>query len=149
MKWLNRIEVRDRRAPGPFTTKFYNEIIPKAEQGDGVKKRPVWGIQPNSMIVYPKNGEVFESTNDGIVLWGWTWSEDGINTVEISPDAGITWISSKVHDRVEFSWQRFEATLPMKPGKLILMSRARSRSGLIQPLKDRRNHVHTIEVEVV
>jgi DMSO/TMAO reductase YedYZ molybdopterin-dependent catalytic subunit len=46
VKWLGGLTVTDHRAPGPYTTRFYNDPSPNGS-------KPVWGIPPESIIVSP------------------------------------------------------------------------------------------------
>lgn len=41
VKWLRKLELRSERAPGVFTTTWYNDLAP-----DG-STQPVWAIAPN------------------------------------------------------------------------------------------------------
>ncbi|ETI22509.1 hypothetical protein G647_06584 [Cladophialophora carrionii CBS 160.54] len=148
-KWLCRLSVQDRRAPGPFTTTFYNEVDPTDPTGQSV--RPVWMVEPNSMIVRPEPGAILQGPH--IEISGRAWGCQAIEGVDISIDGGETWLPRPVVDlrpRREFEWQLFRAkpSLP-EPGKYKLVARARDTSGLFQPLAGRRNHVHTVEVEVL
>ncbi|KAJ6093876.1 sulfite reductase [Penicillium canescens] len=56
-KWLCRLSVQETRSPGPFTTVFYNELDPADLAG--LRKRPVWRVEPNSMIVRPRPKDFF------------------------------------------------------------------------------------------
>ncbi|UFW92114.1 molybdopterin-dependent oxidoreductase (plasmid) [Bradyrhizobium barranii] len=77
VKWLRRIELRKERAPGPFTTRWYNDLV-----ADGVT-RPVWNIAPQSMIVWPAPGTSLEQ-GTSVRAWGWAWADDSLAGVEIS-----------------------------------------------------------------
>ncbi|OCT51503.1 sulfite reductase [Cladophialophora carrionii] len=139
----------DRRAPGPFTTTFYNEVDPTDPTGQSM--RPVWMVEPNSMIVGPEPGAILQGPQ--IEISGRAWGCQEIEGVDISIDGGETWLPRPVVDlrpRREFEWQLFRAKLSLpEPGKYKLVARARDTSGLSQPLAGRRNHVHTVEVEVL
>jgi DMSO/TMAO reductase YedYZ molybdopterin-dependent catalytic subunit len=148
VKWLSRVEVREGRAQGPFTTKFYNERIPEGEVGEG-EMRPVWAVQPNSMIVCPGEGERIMGSDGEIEVWGWAWGEGGVERVSVSVDNGVSWIESNVEEKVDFSWQRFGVKMKLEPGKHRLIARATSKGGLMQPMEGRRNHVHAVEMEFI
>ena len=45
-KWLSKLSVQNRRAPGPFTTILYNEKYPQDDPT--CESRPIWKVQPNS-----------------------------------------------------------------------------------------------------
>ncbi|EXJ58532.1 hypothetical protein A1O7_05958 [Cladophialophora yegresii CBS 114405] len=148
-KWLCRLSVQDRRASGPFTTTFYNEVDPTDPTGQ--KMRPVWMVEPNSMIVRPEPGAILQGPE--IEIAGRAWGCQEIEVVDISIDGGESWLPCPVvdlHGREEFEWQLFRATPSVpKPGKYKLVARARDTKGLFQPLAGRRNHVHMVQVEVL
>lgn len=52
-KWLCRLSLQSQRAWGHFTTTFYNEKDPTDLKGG---MRPVWMVEPNSVIVSPESG---------------------------------------------------------------------------------------------
>lgn len=144
-KWLCRLTLQDRRATGPFTTIFYNEIDPK--DPSGLALRPVWHVEVNSMIVYPAPDAVVKGPK--VTVWGWAWCNEPVFKVEVSLDDGATWKMGGVSTRLDFSWQKWKVRLTLSPGNYTLMARAKSLSGMIQPLSGRRNHVHKISFQVV
>jgi DMSO/TMAO reductase YedYZ molybdopterin-dependent catalytic subunit len=143
-KWLCRLSVRSERAPGLFTTTFYNEVDPQDPEGQ--RMRPVWHAEVNSIIVRPRPNEVLVSQQ--VSVYGWAWSDDGVEKVEVSGDDGETWLEAIVESRMEFGWQKFERTLHMQPGRRSIVGRATSWNGEQQPLTGRRNHVHRVQVIV-
>ncbi|KAK3047317.1 hypothetical protein LTR09_011307 [Extremus antarcticus] len=144
-KWLCKLEVQDRRAEGPFTTTFYNEQYPPDDPTNPYK--PVYGVQPNSMISSPEPEA--EVVGAEVVVEGWAWSEDGVTTVDVSVDEGESWVDAKVEDRSELSWQRFRAKLELAKGRFVVLARAEGADGRVQPLGEGRNHVHRVAFEVV
>jgi len=145
-KWISKIELRDRRAPGPYTTTFYNEPDPTGPTGPQRTMRAVWQMEPNSMIVRPVSGEEHEGHE--VRVEGWAWSADGIAGVQVSGDGGQSFSNGQVEERVEASWQKFTATLQLKPGRCTILARATALDGRSQPLQGRRNHCHSIECVV-
>lgn len=141
-KWLCRLSLQDQRAPGPFTTRWYNE--PDPADPSGVTLRPVWQVETNSLIVTPAPDSVVAAGR--CLVSGWAWSDGGVTEVEVSGDAGAHWQSAHVDPRHEFAWQRFSATLQLAPGRHTLVARARSGTGPFQPATGRRNHVHAVPV---
>lgn len=81
---------------------------------------------------------------------GRAWACAEVVRVDVSCDGGQTWpVRAEVERRKDFEWQPFRARVPMtEPGRHWLMARATCESGLTQPPKGRRNHVHEVEVEV-
>ncbi|KAE8448999.1 hypothetical protein EG329_008587 [Mollisiaceae sp. DMI_Dod_QoI] len=142
-KWACRISLRGERASGPFTTTFYNEIDPESNEG---QMRPVWGVEPNSMIVSPAEGAKIRQGE--VKAWGWAWSEDGIMDVEVGLHEATKFWKAELDPRKDFSWQRFEVSIILEPGSYCLAARATSTSGMQQPISGRRNHAHIVHFEV-
>lgn len=145
VKWLTRLELRDRRPDLPFTTVFYNDpAVPGKRDGD---TRPVWAAPPESLIVAPANGASLSSA--AVEIRGWAWGADGVSSVEISSDGGGNWQAASLEARTEWSWQRFGFTWrPATPGDYRLMARAVDPAGARQPLTAARNAVHEIRVKI-
>ena len=143
-KWLSKLTVQDKRAPSPFTTTLYNERYPPDDPT--CESRPIWKVQPNSMIVKPAPDSEVEGPE--VAIEGWAWSEDGVSRVEISDNDGETWISSRIEERMGFSWQRFIAKLGLSPGSHTLLAKATGTDGRTQPLGEGRNHVHRVTIVV-
>ncbi|KAK5117881.1 hypothetical protein LTR85_008655 [Meristemomyces frigidus] len=125
-KWLSRLSVQDCRSPGPFTTLFYNEKDVLDPYGATC---PVWKVQTNSMIVQPAAASALVGPE--IAIEGWAWSDDGIEAVSVSADGGDTSVAADVGQRLQYSWQSFEAGLQLPAGSHTLMARARSISGAV------------------
>lgn len=142
-KWLCKLSLREHRAPGPFTTTFYN--IKDPDLADE-KTIPVWNVDVNSMIVRPIPHNVLKGSE--LEIEGWAWSHDEVRRVEVSADSGKTWREACLRSRTGFSWQKFSLTLYLDPGSYVLMARATSSSGKTQVLSGRRNHVHSVPIEV-
>lgn len=143
-KWLSKLSLQASRAPGPYTTTFYNE--PDPASGPGMT-RPIWQVEPNSMIVRPKPEEKLHGPT--VHISGWTWHRSEIRTLEISADGGETWSPAKVEPRVDFSWQAFAATIDLRPGEHAIRSCATAQDGAAQPLEGRRNHCHAVHITVL
>jgi DMSO/TMAO reductase YedYZ molybdopterin-dependent catalytic subunit len=142
VKWLRKIELRTERAPGPFTTKWYNDLEP-----DGATK-PVWEIAPQSVIVWPKPGA---QLNRGITVqvWGWAWGDAGIAAVDLSADEGQTWQRCQMEDSPQRSWAKFVCDWSVQEGSTGLISMAVSRSGDRQPSGGRRNAFYRVPISAV
>jgi DMSO/TMAO reductase YedYZ molybdopterin-dependent catalytic subunit len=142
-KWLCKISLREGRAPGPYTTRFYN-----VEDQDDASSRiePVWRLDINSMIVRPIPNTVI--TGPRTIVNGWAWSHDGAAKVELSTNNGDTWIEARLETRIDYRWQRFTLQLDLEPGEHTLLAKATSISGRSQALNSRRNHAHSISITV-
>ncbi|KAF7593591.1 hypothetical protein BBP40_011211 [Aspergillus hancockii] len=145
-KWICHISLQDSRATGPYTTLFYNEIDPA--DPDGQQKRPVWKVEPNSIIVRPCPGTVV-SCGHTVPVIGRAWACEEIVRVEISIDGGNSWCNAQLTPRKEFEWQLFQQNVVFgRAGLYTIAARATDKSGQQQPLGDRRNHVSTVTVSV-
>lgn len=136
-KWLCKVSLRKGRAPGPYTTRFYN--TEDKDDPDHMMK-PVWDVDVNSMIVRPVPGAILQ--NSKVIVEGWAWSSCGVCCVEISTDAGNTWQIAGLEPQIDFRWQRFTYQVDVKPGEHVLIAKATSTNGKSQALSGRRNHVH-------
>ena len=144
-KWLSKLTVSDQRAPSPFTTTFYNEKHPPDDPT--CESRPIWKVQPNSMIIRPVPDAKVSGPN--VLVEGWAWSEDGVSCVDITDDEGENWVACDVEERTEFSWQKFHARLKLMSGSRTILAKATGKEERTQPLGEGRNHVHRVTVDVV
>jgi DMSO/TMAO reductase YedYZ molybdopterin-dependent catalytic subunit len=140
VKWVGRISVASSRAPGPYTTRFYNDITPT-----GVK--PVWAIAPECVIVSPVGDDRLRA-NEEFGIKGWAWAEAGVARVDVSVDGGRTWLTASVDAREGFGWQSFLMRATLETGKHILSCRCFDENGQGQPETLARNAVHSIEIAV-
>ncbi|EXJ68009.1 uncharacterized protein A1O5_08624 [Cladophialophora psammophila CBS 110553] len=104
-KWLCRLSLQDRRAIGPFTTIFYNEIDPTDPGGQ--RTRPVWMVEPNSMIVRPEPESLLQGPD--VEIRGRAWGCEEISQVDVSIDGGECWLPRSgvsLRARSEFEWQK-------------------------------------------
>jgi DMSO/TMAO reductase YedYZ molybdopterin-dependent catalytic subunit len=143
-KWISRISLQDHRATGPYTTRFYNEPDPAGPEG---ALRPVWELQPNSMIVKPRPGAKVEGPQ--VHVEGWAWHHEPIRNVQLSIDGAQSWTDASVGSGLDFSWQRFTHTLQLESGSYSIVARATGRDGTSQSLDASRNQCHTVSFEVV
>lgn len=142
-KWLCKLSLCEGRAPGPYTTRFYN-VEDQDDPQHGIK--PVWKLDVNSMIVRPAPDSLLQGPK--VNVDGWAWSADGVAKVEISTCAGNTWLEAEVAPRVDFRWQTFTFQLDLDPGKHTLIARATSVGGRPQALTGRRNHSHQVNITI-
>jgi DMSO/TMAO reductase YedYZ molybdopterin-dependent catalytic subunit len=139
VKWLRKIELRSERAPGPFTTRWYND--PEAAGAS----RPVWEIAPQSVIVWPSPGTELKR-GERVQVWGWAWADDGIAAVELSSDGGRTWQRCQLESADERAWIKFTCDWIVEAGCIELTSRATSRAGQTQPPTGRRNAFYHVPI---
>ena len=146
VKWLCRLELRERRATNYMTTRLYNDPDFDADP-TGETTRPVWAVAPESIIVAPKADSrlAFGATE----IWGWAWSSCTVQSVQISTDGGARWVEALLEAPNGLSWQRFSYHWrPPGIGTYELRCRARDINGRIQPGDAARNAVHRATVTI-
>lgn len=148
VKWLTRIDLADRRAAGPFTTRWYNDVIKDAAGRATGQTTPVWSIAPESVIVSPATGEQVDRHRP-VEVWGWAWADGGVAAVDLSFDDGSGWIQAELEPTKGRVWQRFSlAWLPDRSGDVAVRSRARDHNGATQPLDGARNAIHAVSLVI-
>ena len=140
VKWIGSITAADRRAPGPYTTRFYNDPTPTGT-------RPVWATAPESVIVAPDPALPL-GTGRICLIWGWAWGDAPIASVEVSVDGGDTWHAASIGARKDRSWQKFEYEWQPPEGRYVVMCRCTDVNGETQPAADARNAIHEVTVTV-
>ncbi|MDC9835953.1 molybdopterin-dependent oxidoreductase [Rhizobium binxianense] len=141
VKWIGSIIAADCRAPGPYTTRFYNDTTPTGT-------KPVWAVAPESVIVGPDPAVSLQS-GTATRIWGWAWGDEPIASAEVSVDGGSRWHAASVGPRQDRSWQQFEYFWTPTRGQHVLKCRCTNVQGETQPLTPARNAVHDIAVTVV
>jgi sulfane dehydrogenase subunit SoxC len=146
VKWLCRLELRERRATHFMTTSLYNDpdfdVDPSGETA-----KPVWMVAPESIFVSPEPESRIK--RNAMRMWGWAWSNCAVQSVEVSTDGGKSWNSSSLEPPDELSWQRFSyAWQPPSIGSFDLCCRAVDVSARTQPASSARNAIHSVRVVV-
>jgi DMSO/TMAO reductase YedYZ molybdopterin-dependent catalytic subunit len=133
VKWLARIEVRDRALKTRFMAKDY--VTLRGEEVDG---RTVW----TETLVGPINvksvaARVAKQKDGTLRVTGAAWGESPIKAVELSIDGG-PWQAVKVEERKEpFTWRFWSYDWKdAKEGEHNLVSRAIDARGRVQPTAD-------------
>lgn len=149
VKWITNIELADRRPPGPFVTRWYNDPVRDKSGSFTGKTTPVWSIAPQSVIVRPVPNEVLNVGTE-INVWGWAWGDGGIKTIELSFDSGMSWRHAAIVPGASRAWQRYSlAWTPDSAGEHCIMARATGAGGSVQPLDGARNAIHDVRVVAV
>jgi DMSO/TMAO reductase YedYZ molybdopterin-dependent catalytic subunit len=149
VKWLSRLTLAESRATGPFTTRWYNDVIRDAAGRPTSATTPVWSIAPESVIVSPAPEQVVRAGEE-VAVWGWAWADGGVGAVDIGVDTEPRWTRAVVEPPAGRAWQRFATTWRApRRGHYELGSRARSADGRSQPDAGARNAVHRVAVAVV
>lgn len=147
VKWLRRLELSAQRADGVFTTELYNDPVAPAAPGEVATTRPVWKAGPEAIIVAPAHRSKLDAAPTQVS--GWAWSSAGVARVEVSVDAGESWLPAQLEPRAQWSWQAFSAPwTPLGGGTHRVMARATDTLGSTQPMERARNCVHAVSVDV-
>lgn len=142
VKWLRGIELQKERAPGPFTTRWYNDVGP-----DG-SIYPVWKIAPQSVIVRPApNAKLKRGSR--VRVWGWAWGDDGVSGVEVTVDERRSWMACQMESSSKQEWVRFFCDMTIEEGQRTVTSRAFSHSSGYQPNEGHRNGLYHVPLEVI
>lgn len=127
-KWLVGLEALDRAFDGFWNTDNY--VMWSAE---GEPLRPVEEMPVRSVISAPDDGAVAPA--GPLRVSGYAWSGYGaVRRVELSADGGATWRDACFVADGRRAWARWETTIDVAPGGLVLMARATDERGLRQPL---------------
>lgn len=149
VKWLTRMTLSDRRADGPFVSRWYNDPVLDAQGRETGATRPVWSLHPEALIVAPAPGDRLARDLEARIV-GWAWADTPVVRVEIRTGDGLPWRAAEVELRRGRGWQRFAlAWTPEATGPVTLAARASDAAGETQPEAGWRNAVHTVGVDVV
>ncbi len=162
VKSLNHIDVLSAKDTNYWMAKAYQiPTAPNADVPPGTTefaKVPISTMNVRSWITSAEPGARVPFAERlpvrGIAMGG----DVGVKRVEVSVDGGRSWIEAKLgSDEGRYSFRRFEADVPLAArGKAVLMSRATSANGAVQPMKANwnpggymRNCVEPCPVEIV
>jgi DMSO/TMAO reductase YedYZ molybdopterin-dependent catalytic subunit len=146
VKWLTRMTLAQARAPGPFTTRWYNDPVHDEAGTAAGRTTPVWAIAPQSVIVVPAP-DASIVTGRPTEIWGWAWADGGIDKVDIGIDGD--WKPAALEGASGRAWQRFTFSwAPTNRGGITLASRAFTAKGECQPQSGRRNAIYSVRVNV-
>ncbi len=141
VKWLRRIEVRDRRYMGRYMGRDYVTVRGERREGEvvfvetSVTRMNLKSVVARVMRRPPVGGQV------PLKAYGAVWSDGtAISRVEVQMDGG-EWRTAQLDARPEpdsqFCWQFFSLDLgPVDPGTHQVVSRAIDVEGRIQPSAD-------------
>jgi DMSO/TMAO reductase YedYZ molybdopterin-dependent catalytic subunit len=149
VKWLTRIKFSESRAPGPFTTRWYNDPVLDSSGHETGETTPVWSVAPESVIVSPIPDETVQGSTER-EIWGWAWADGGVRSVYVLTGGTAKWQLAELEMPREYEWQRFSIHwTAMQRGAMVLASRAEAIDGRMQPISGRRNAIHQVPVIVL
>ena len=136
VKWLTRIECRDRRYMGRYMARDYVTVRGERSGNDVVYlESSVTRMNLKSVVARVTRMPAVDG-NVPIKAFGAAWDDGtGISKVEVKIDEG-TWRTAKLdgESRSKFGWTFFSIDLGrLSPGKHAIVSRATNVNGRVQP----------------
>ncbi|MEV0935402.1 sulfite oxidase [Streptomyces phaeochromogenes] len=131
IKWVGDIEVSAQPLFSPWNTAFYRLFGPAHPEGGSA---PITRQATKSAFELA-SGATF-TAGQRHVLHGRSWSgAGGIERVDVSTDAGVSWRPARLHDRPGAgTWSRWSLNWrPDVPGATHLLARATDTAGRTQP----------------
>jgi DMSO/TMAO reductase YedYZ molybdopterin-dependent catalytic subunit len=131
VKWLGRIEVLDRPFGGYFqSTKYTVRRVTER----GTETVVVGPMAVKSEILRPHAGASLGLGTNRVFGVAWA-GEEAVATVEVSADGGTTWARAELlGPHAPYSWTLWEYAWEVgEPGEYVLLARARSAGGRVQP----------------
>ena len=144
VKMLDSIEVLDAPDENYWMAKAY--LVPDnptATAAPGTKefaRVPISRMPPRSFITNVADGAV-RAFAPVLPVGGIAFGGDaGVRGVEVSGDGGASWAPARLGpDAGRYSFRRFDAMVPVARSGAVLMARATSSSGLVQPMQPNWN----------
>jgi DMSO/TMAO reductase YedYZ molybdopterin-dependent catalytic subunit len=149
VKWLSRITLTASRGSGPFTTRWYNDLVLDGAGRETGETTPVWSIAPESVIVSPAPEEPVGMSAEREIQ-GWAWADGGVRRVHVRTGDAEAWRPAELEPPRGREWQRFSISwTPGQRGAILLASLAEASNGLLQPISGRRNAIYEVPVNVI
>jgi DMSO/TMAO reductase YedYZ molybdopterin-dependent catalytic subunit len=129
VKWLMTLRVLERRFEGFFQKDRY-----------AVGDRPLREIAARALVAWPQEGARLADRT--FVARGYAWSGRGdLARVEVSDDGGRSWRAATLDEAITpYAWRPWHAAItPRERGPLVLLARAVTSAGTLQPLQEVRN----------
>jgi sulfite oxidase len=136
-KWLTDIKVLNKEFEGNFMKPGYrmpNHPIFAGAELNSDDTHPITSLEVKSIIARPSDGSSMRSRKMHIQGVAWA-GEANIAHVEVSTDAGTSWVSARLGaEHARYAWRQWDYVwAPPKAGEYTIMSRATDDQGRIQP----------------
>jgi len=134
VKWLRRIVVlKEGERPAAYREAGMDQVYIRTRKGEAAVQ-PLGRLQLKSEIAVPDDNARLRSGRQQI--WGFAWSSDAVlGGVLMSVDGGRQWQRARLESQPDpFRWTRWSFEWDPSPGDYLLISRAESRGGTLQPL---------------
>jgi DMSO/TMAO reductase YedYZ molybdopterin-dependent catalytic subunit len=136
-KWLHTLTVLDAPFKGTYMDSSYRMPRNPVQPGEKMPEETViaedWPIK--SMITFPAPNAQYK-VGEQVLVTGRAWVGEGdVDRVEVSPDDGRSWYSSRLFARADkYAWRKFTFPyLTEAPGRLRFLARAWDSKGNAQP----------------
>jgi DMSO/TMAO reductase YedYZ molybdopterin-dependent catalytic subunit len=144
-KWIKSVRVLNEESKGFWMANAYRHPGKAVEPGSAVAPeamQPVTSLRIKSVIATPSTGDRLEA-GKRVVVRGAVWSGDQspVAGVDVSVDGGQSWRPAQLAGReTPFGWRLWQFTwTPASNDHYVVMSRARDRSGNMQPMSQEWN----------
>lgn len=142
IKWLTEINVTTHEFRGYYMDSAYRSPTRPIRRGDSFANVPttvLTSLRVKSIIAQPADGtDLSTDASAPVRIFGAAWAgESAIQSVDVSTHGGTAWKPASLGpEHARYAWRlwNFEWT-PPRPGRYLLMSRARDTDGRSQPLE--------------
>jgi len=134
VKWLTRVTVQDHPSDNWYQQRDYRLRLGSREQVASTKEGTMLGeTATTSAITEPAPGD--QLTGPRITIRGYAVAGDGreVARVEVSSDAGASWLPARVDDGPIGAWRLWQVDLDVEDGVHELVVRAWDDAGAGQP----------------
>ena len=136
VKWLTRIEVRDRPSDAPTQARDY-KLFPSSvakEEADWDQGLTIEEMPLNAAICSPEDGAQVGSGSCSIEGYAVAFGR-AVARVEVSVNGGADWVQADLTARPDapWSWTQWRVPVELSPGRHVLVVRAVDGAGQMQP----------------
>ena len=133
VKWLERIEVRNRPWPGYFQQVAYRLLPEDATPGPG-EGMPLGLVALNSDVLAPADGATVAAGAVDVHGYAFAGGERQVERVDVSVNGGATWAQAHLLDDLgQWAWRHWQITVDLAPGEHEIVVRAWDSSAATQP----------------
>ncbi|MCD2190819.1 sulfite oxidase [Actinomycetospora soli] len=135
VKWLQRIEVRDRPSANFFQASTYRLLPPDAPvtatPGEGVE---LGLVAVNSDFLRPDDGSSHPAGPVTVAGYAFAGGDRTVVRVDVSSDGGATWAQADLGTQASpWAWRHWSATVDVPRGTTEVLARAWDSSAALQP----------------
>ncbi|HEY3949945.1 molybdopterin-dependent oxidoreductase [Phenylobacterium sp.] len=139
VKHVNELTVLEQESQSFWMQKSYripdNDCACTPAGSPATATRPIGKLNVRSFITNLTDGQTARASPRTLVRGIAFDGGSGIQAVELSTDGGATWKPARLgQDHGKYSFREWSAQVPLRPGEHVLIARAKSRAGEIQPL---------------